>query len=52
MRFFSRFMKDEAGASAAEYALLHALIAVIIIAGAQQLGKNISTELSFVATDV
>jgi pilus assembly protein Flp/PilA len=52
MRLVSKFMSDESGASAAEYALLLALIAVVIIAGAQALGVNISNVLSFVATDV
>jgi pilus assembly protein Flp/PilA len=52
MQFISKFMKDESGASAAEYALLLALIAIVIIAGATLLGSNINAELSHVASDV
>jgi pilus assembly protein Flp/PilA len=36
------FINDEAGASAIEYALLVALIALAITAGATTLGTNIS----------
>jgi pilus assembly protein Flp/PilA len=46
------FVNDESGASAAEYALLLALIAVVIIAGATLLGSNINTVLSNVSSDV
>jgi pilus assembly protein Flp/PilA len=44
-----RFFKDEEGATAAEYALLIALIAIAIIGGAALLGTNINTRLSNVA---
>jgi pilus assembly protein Flp/PilA len=47
-----RFFKDEEGATAAEYALLVALIAVAIIGGAYALGTNINTKLSGVATTI
>jgi pilus assembly protein Flp/PilA len=40
---FSRFIKDESGATAIEYGLIAALIAVGIIAAATTLGSNIST---------
>ncbi len=40
---FSRFIKDESGATAIEYGLIAALIAVGIIAAATTLGTNIST---------
>ena len=39
---FARFAKDESGATAIEYGLIAALIAVAIIAAAQQLGTDIS----------
>ena len=41
MNAIKNFMQDEEGAVAIEYALLAALIAIIIIAGASVLGKNI-----------
>ena len=46
MKNFIRMMKDESGASAAEYALLLALIGVGIALAAYGLGGAIKTELS------
>ena len=40
--FVSRFVKDESGATAIEYGLIAALIAVGIIGAAQLLGSKIS----------
>ncbi len=42
----ARFMKDEEGASMVEYALLVALIAVVVIAAALFLGNEISGKFS------
>jgi pilus assembly protein Flp/PilA len=39
----ARFVSDESGATAIEYGLIAALIAVGIIAASQTLGSNIST---------
>lgn len=39
---FDRFANDEAGATAIEYGLIAALIAVAIIAAASTLGTNLS----------
>jgi pilus assembly protein Flp/PilA len=47
-----RFFKDEEGATAAEYALLIALIAVVLIVGATALGTAINAKLGTVATDI
>jgi len=38
---FARFMKDESGATAIEYGLIAALIAVAIIGGATAIGNNL-----------
>ena len=46
----SRFMKDEEGASMVEYALLVALIAVVVIAGALFLGGAIETKFNEVGS--
>lgn len=50
---FSRFLKDESGATAIEYGLIAALIAVALITGATALGsalnkqfKNVSNKLN------
>ncbi len=42
----ARFMKDEEGASMVEYALLVALIAVVVIAAALFLGTQINDKFS------
>ena len=41
MIFFRRFADDESGATAIEYGLIAALIAVIIIATVQTVGTNL-----------
>lgn len=41
-RKLTGFVRDESGVTAIEYALLAALIAVVIIAGAALLGTNIN----------
>ena len=48
----SRFIQDEKGASMVEYALLVALIAVVVIAAALFLGEEISGKLSEVGATV
>ena len=49
---FSRFVRDESGATAIEYGLIAALIAVVIIGAVTTLGTNLSTTFSGVATAV
>jgi pilus assembly protein Flp/PilA len=51
-KFVTRFVKDESGATAIEYGLIVALIAVVIITAVQTLGKNLSTAFNSVATTV
>jgi pilus assembly protein Flp/PilA len=45
-----KFLKDESGATAAEYALLVAIVGAGVAAAATQLGKDISTGLSGAGT--
>ncbi|WP_293808495.1 Flp family type IVb pilin [uncultured Bosea sp.] len=47
---FARFVKDESGATAIEYGLIAALVAVGIIAGATALGTQLSGLFSRIAT--
>jgi len=47
-----RFFKDEEGATAVEYGLMVALIAVVIITAVALLGTNLSTKFANVATAV
>lgn len=45
-----RFIRDEDGATAIEYGLIAALIAVVIITAVTALGKNLSTTFNTIAT--
>jgi pilus assembly protein Flp/PilA len=42
-KFFSRFAKDESGATAIEYGLIAALIAVVLVAAMGVLGDGLGT---------
>lgn len=49
---FARFLKDQSGATAIEYGLIAAGIAVVIIAAVQSVGKNLNTTFTSVANAV
>ena len=49
-QFLKRFGRDEAGATAIEYGLIAALIAVAIIAAATSVGTNLSGTFNTVAS--
>jgi pilus assembly protein Flp/PilA len=42
-KFFTRFLSDESGATAIEYGLIAALIAVAIITAATTVGTNLGS---------
>lgn len=46
MTMINRFAKDESGATAIEYGLIAALIAVAIIVGAGYLGNQLNTKFN------
>lgn len=48
-KFVARFVKNESGATAIEYGLIAALIAVVIIGAVTALGTNASTKFQEVA---
>jgi pilus assembly protein Flp/PilA len=52
MERIKNFFKDESGASAVEYGLLVALIAVVIIVAVQTLGTNLKSKFNDAATAV
>ena len=52
MSLFARFAKDESGATAIEYGLIAALIAVGIIAAATLLGGNLATLFNGIANSL
>lgn len=40
-KLFARFLKDESGATAIEYGLIAALIAIVVIGGATLVGESL-----------
>ncbi|HVV64445.1 MAG TPA: Flp family type IVb pilin [Rhizomicrobium sp.] len=49
---FSRFVRDESGATAIEYGLIAALIAVVIIGAVTAVGTSLSATFNSVASSV
>jgi pilus assembly protein Flp/PilA len=49
---FSRFLRDESGATAIEYGLIAALIAVVIITGLTSVGTNLNAKFVSIATSL
>jgi pilus assembly protein Flp/PilA len=52
MNLISRFVRDESGATAIEYGLIAALIAVVIITAVTAVGTALSSTFSTVALKV
>lgn len=52
MKFINKLVRDEAGATAIEYGLIAALIAVAAITAMQGLGTQLSTTFSTVSTEL
>lgn len=52
MKIFARFAKDESGATAIEYGLIAALVAVGIIAGASLLGNNLGALFNYIGGEI
>jgi pilus assembly protein Flp/PilA len=51
-KFVSRFAKDESGATAIEYGLIAALIAVVIIGAVTTVGTSLRTTFNSVGNSV
>ena len=51
-RFMTRFLKDESGATAIEYGLIAALIAVVIIGAVTSVGTNLKSTFTLLAAAV
>mgnify|MGYP001404480509 CR=1 FL=1 len=51
-KFVARFMKDESGATAIEYGLIAALIAVAAITAMGSLGNNLSNTFTEVSNSL
>ena len=52
MKFFNKLLRDEQGATAIEYGLIAALIAVAAITAMGTLGNQLSTTFGRVATEM
>ena len=50
MKFFNKMLRDEQGATAIEYGLIAALIAVAAITAMQSLGSELTTTFNTVKT--
>lgn len=48
-KLFARFVKNESGATAIEYGLIAALIALAIMVGAGTLGNSLDNQFNFIA---
>lgn len=51
-KLFARFVKDESGATAIEYGLIAALIALAILFGAGAIGDNIGEKFNDIAGEI
>lgn len=51
-KFVTRFAKDESGATAIEYGLIAALIAVVIIGAVTAVGTNLKGTFNNIASNV
>jgi pilus assembly protein Flp/PilA len=51
-KFVTRFLNDESGATAIEYGLIVALIAVVIVTAVTTLGTNLKATFTKVGTTV
>jgi len=52
MRSFISLLKDESGASAAEYALILGVIAAALVTAVTTLGSDISASITYVAGQI
>lgn len=51
-KFLNRVRKDESGATAIEYGLIAALIAVVLITALSALGENMDTQFTAIADEI
>ena len=52
MKFFSKLLRDESGATAIEYGLIAALIAVAAIAAMTTIGSNLTATFDKVGSEL
>jgi pilus assembly protein Flp/PilA len=52
MTLFTRFLKDESGATAIEYGLIAAIVSVAIIAALNLVGDNLSNVFTYIGNQL
>lgn len=52
MRLIQRFLSDEDGATAIEYAFIAGLISIAVVVGATAIGTKLSSRFNAVATNL
>ena len=52
MKTFIKLLRDEGGATAIEYGLIAALIAVVIVTAVTTVGQHLSTTFNTIATNL
>ena len=52
LRLFSRFLADQSGATAIEYALIAAGISIVIVVAVGGIGSNLNTKFTSVNTSL
>jgi len=52
MTKFIRFLRDDSGATAIEYGLIAALVAVVLITGLTTLGTTLNAKFSNIASSI
>lgn len=52
IRFTKSFLRNESGATAIEYGLIAALLSIVIVGAASQIGGGVSLQFNTVATEV
>jgi len=52
MNTIKKFLQDESGVTAIEYALIAAVVAVVMVVGAKTLGSNLNTSIGGTAGTV
>ncbi|PZQ59530.1 MAG: Flp family type IVb pilin [Phenylobacterium zucineum] len=51
-KFVTRFLKDESGATAIEYGLIAALIAVVLVGALSAVGTSLGSAFNKISTEV
>lgn len=51
-KFVTRFLKDESGATAIEYGLIAALIAVVLVTALKAVGDSLSGAFDKISTEI